>query len=78
MLNKISKKFSIFENNNKLLNIFENNKKIIESNTFIYKIFNFVKNIQMNKLVVKKENKNYNFYFYNLLNNNLLNYCFLY
>jgi hypothetical protein len=78
MLNKLNKKFSIFDNNNKLLNITEKNSKVIEINTFIYKIYNFVNNIQMDKLVVKKEKKKYNFFFYNLLNNNLLNFCFLY
>jgi hypothetical protein len=77
-LNKINKKFIYFDNNNKLLNINETNTKVIESNSFIFKIFNFIKNIQINKLTVKKEMKLYNFYFYNLLNNNLLNYCFLY
>jgi hypothetical protein len=78
LLSKLNKKIMNLYNNNKLLNIPANNNKIIESNSFIYKIFNFMNKFQYRNIVVKKENKNYNFYFYNLMNNNLLNFCFLY
>ena len=79
LLSKLYKqKIAKISNNNKLLNIFINNTKKIESNAFFYKIFNFIKKIQINKIVVQKENKKFNFYYYNLLNNNLLNFCFLY
>jgi hypothetical protein len=79
LLSKLYKqKIANISNNNKLLNIFINNTKKIEVNAFFFKIFNFIKKIQINKIVVQKENKKFNFYYYNLLNNNLLNFCFLY
>jgi hypothetical protein len=42
---------------------------------YIYKLFY---NISKMPIIIKKENKNYNFYFYDFLNNNLFNFCMFY
>jgi len=47
-------------------------------NFFFNKYFDFVKNISMEKVPIKKEKKTYMFSFLNAVNINLLNFCFFY
>lgn len=46
--------------------------------TFFYKYFDFLKNITSEPINLKKEKKNYNFFFLDMLNENLLNFCIFY
>src|SRR5436305_11137453 len=78
LLNKLMYNFSKYYNNNKILNTTIGNKKIMETNLFFSKISKFLSYIQIKQIIIKKEGKNYNFFFYNLMNSNLFNFYFLY
>src|SRR5207237_2515032 len=73
MYNKMREKF----NNNYIINI-KNTKFLLDFSTVLYKIYDFMKlvNIRHHKVTIEK--KSFNFYFYNLLNSNTFNFCFLY
>ncbi len=66
-------------NNNTIVEIPNNFKLLIWPYTFLHKyIYNLFNNISKMPIIIKKENKNYNFYFYDFLNNNLFNFCIFY
>lgn len=73
MYNKIKNKF----NNNYIINI-KNTKFLLDFSTVLYKIYDFMKLVNIKHYRVTKEKKTFNFIFYNLLNSNTFNLCFLY
>ena len=70
---KIREKF----NNNYIISI-RNSNFLLDFNTVLYKIYDFMKLVNVRHHQVIKEKKPFNFYFYNLLNSNTFNFCFLY
>jgi hypothetical protein len=70
---KIKEKF----NNNYIINI-KNTKFLLDFSTVLYKLYDFMKLVNINHYKVIKEQKTYNIYFYNLLNSNTFNFCLLY
>lgn len=74
---KIYNKMKVQFNNNYIINI-KNTKLLLDFSTVLYKIYDFMKLVNVKPHQVKKEQKVFNFYFYNLLNSNILNFCFLY
>jgi hypothetical protein len=73
LYNKIKDKF----NNNYIINI-KNTKFLLDFSTVLYKIYDFMKFANVRHFSVTKEKKTFNIYFYNLLNSNTFNLCFLY
>jgi hypothetical protein len=73
LYNKIKDKF----NNNYIINI-KNTKFLLDFSTVLYKIYDFMKLANVRHFSVTKEKKTFNIYFYNLLNSNTFNLCFLY
>jgi hypothetical protein len=73
LYNKIQKKF----NNNYIINI-KNTKLLLDFSTVLYKIYDFMKFSSVKPYKITKEKKTFNIYFYNLLNSNTFNLCFLY
>ena len=73
MYNKIREKF----NNNYIIHI-KNTKFLLDFSTVLYKIYDFMKLVNIRHHQVTIEKKTFNFYFYNLLNSNTFNFCFLY
>jgi hypothetical protein len=77
MKNKISNKLKAKLNNNYIINI-KKAKILLDFSTILYKIYDFMKLSNIKNFQVIKEKKQFNFYFYNLLNSNTLNFCVLY
>lgn len=73
LYNKVKDKF----NNNYIINI-KNTKFLLDFSTVLYKIYDFMKFSNVKHYSVTKEKKTFNIYFYNLLNSNTFNLCFLY
>lgn len=73
MYNQIKNKF----NNNYIINI-KNTKFLLDFSTVLYKIYDFMKLVNIKHYKTTKEKKTFNFIFYNLLNSNTFNLCFLY
>jgi len=73
LYNKIKENF----NNNYIINI-KNTKFLLDFSTVLYKLYDYIKQVNIKHWKVTKEKKIFNFYFYNFINSNTFNFCFLY